>query len=68
MKAITYNKRTTLAIVIGYAALVYILAILFTSCSTIHEGTTCPCSTSKNFVGCSGNYEQTTHMVKRISY
>jgi len=54
MKAITYNKRTTQAIVIGYAALVYILAILFTSCSTIHEGTTCPCSISKNFGGYGG--------------
>jgi len=37
MKAIEFNFSNTLKIVLAYAALVYILAIVFTSCNVIER-------------------------------
>lgn len=45
------NLRTA-KIIIGYLALIYALAFLFSSCSiAAREGTTSPCYSSKHFVG-----------------
>jgi hypothetical protein len=69
MKAINYNKKTTLAIVIGYAALVFILAILFTSCQSVRHQERSGCYASKKLSGYSaGGYQYRTHVSNRQSF
>ena len=47
MKAINYNKKNTATIVAAYLALVFALAILFTSCTAYKSG----CDMNKGFSG-----------------
>jgi hypothetical protein len=69
MKAINYNKKTTAAIVIGYAALVFMLAILFTSFQSVRHQERSGCYPSKRLSGYGiGGYQYRTHVSNRQSF
>jgi len=59
MKAFTITREHIRAGFIFLAIFALAAVMFLTSCSTIHEGTTCPCSMSKHFVGYSaGGYNR----------
>jgi len=69
MKAINYNTKTTAKIIIGYLALIFTLAILFTSCQSSRSMWRNGCGASKMYSGYGpGGYKFSTHVNSRQSF
>lgn len=66
----SFSFLKTAKIVLAYAALVFALAFLFSSCSIARrEGTTSPCNNKDAFSGYGAdNQNHKVHIVKRNSY